>query len=274
MAWKKAGTATGKTILPPPGNFQGVDTRSKFTLVDKFLGYRSREDITKLAPGYMIEGSQNVLIDITERLKTRKGYTLDGQSNAALTGITSAFDWEEHIGGDRHMRGYGTNYQFRYVNAAGVVKWITIIATLPSGKVVRATNYWDNTEKLNELLFVAGDHNVYEWNGAIATYASSSPITQVITHLAVSAGGLLYHVNDVVNIPGGNNLATAKVLTVDGSGTVLTIAIVDPGQGYATSSAQPTSGGSGSGLTLDIVTSSTISITLQGTQTWAQLGFY
>ncbi len=52
-----------------------------FSLIDNFAaGYRNREDITKLPPGILIPGSQNVLTDVFNRVGVTKGYTLDGQS--------------------------------------------------------------------------------------------------------------------------------------------------------------------------------------------------
>ncbi len=53
----------------------------EFSLIDDFhLGYRNREDKTKLPPGVLIKGSQNVLTDVFNRVGITKGYTLDGQS--------------------------------------------------------------------------------------------------------------------------------------------------------------------------------------------------
>ncbi len=53
----------------------------EFTLVDNFpLGYRNREDKTKLTPGVLIEGSQNVLTSVNNTVGKTKGYVLDGQS--------------------------------------------------------------------------------------------------------------------------------------------------------------------------------------------------
>ncbi len=49
-----------------------------FTIITEYnKGYRNREDKTKLAPGILIEGSQNVLTDVTGRVGITKGYTLD-----------------------------------------------------------------------------------------------------------------------------------------------------------------------------------------------------
>ncbi len=67
----------------------------EFSLTDDFaLGYRNREDKTKLPPGILIEGSQNVLTSVTNTVGVTKGYVLDGQS-----ANQSFLLWEEEIGG-------------------------------------------------------------------------------------------------------------------------------------------------------------------------------
>ncbi len=56
--------------------------QQSFSLIDNFpLGYRNREDKTKLPPGVLIEGSQNVLTDVNNTVGITKGYVLDGQSS-------------------------------------------------------------------------------------------------------------------------------------------------------------------------------------------------
>ncbi len=212
-------------------NFAGVDTTSRFTLIKKFLGYRNREDKTTIAPGYMIDGSQNVLIDISGRLKNRKGYTLDGQSNATLHPIIGWFDWEEHRTTERHLRAFNGDVQFRYVDALGAVTWETIKTGLPSTGRVRFTNYWDNTEKENVLLFVAHDTNVYEWNGAYTTFASATANTitkQGTTTWAEEgfyvSGNKKIMINGVeYTYTGGESTTTLTGVTPDPSGAGISV---------------------------------------------------
>ncbi len=67
----------------------------EFSLTSDFtLGYRNREDKTKLAPGILIEGSQNVLTSVNNTVGIAKGYTLDGQSSNE-----SFLLWEAEVGG-------------------------------------------------------------------------------------------------------------------------------------------------------------------------------
>lgn len=71
---------------------------------------------------------------------------------------------------------------------------------------------------------------------------------------APTAGGTGYAANDVLTITTGDGNATVKVLTVDGNGKVLTLDTtpVAEGSGYATGAGQATSGGTGSGCTVDV----------------------
>lgn len=167
-----------------------------FDLISKFEGYTSRYDQTKLPPGYLVTGSQNVMIDVTGNVKTRPGYTLDGAANltpyagsgAYQSGIISAYDWEEHKGNVLNLRHWGQKIQFRYVNSSGSVSWIDLkagsVSPVYEYTPIRFVNYWDNAQKENVLLFTFGtdaEHaapysTIFEWNGAVATTASYSSV--------------------------------------------------------------------------------------------------
>jgi hypothetical protein len=150
--------------------YQGVNTKSDFTLINKFLGYRSREDKTILPPGYTIWPSQNVQIDLTGRLKCRLGYTRYGASNSTAVSINSWWDWEEHKNAVINLRASQfsdatTTLQFDYNGT-----WTTIKTGL--GNKIRFCNYWKGSESENVVLFVDGSTNVYEWNGSTTTVDS------------------------------------------------------------------------------------------------------
>ncbi len=73
----------------------GLAKVKEFSLTDNFaLGYRNREDKTKLSPGVLIEGSQNVLTSVNNTVGITKGYILDGQS--ANEGFLL---WEDELAG-------------------------------------------------------------------------------------------------------------------------------------------------------------------------------
>lgn len=150
------------------------NNQSKFTLVSSFVGYRNREDQTKVPPNIMIKGSQNVLIDVSGRLKIRKGYELDGQSSSVTNPIVSAYDWEEHKLSVIHLRNPLGSLQYRYIDSVGDVSWLDLKTGMSTEQPIRYTNYWEDTEKENVLLFVDGTSQIHQWNGAITTFASAT----------------------------------------------------------------------------------------------------
>ena len=167
-----------KTVSQSKG---GLDLTQEFEIVSKFLGYTNRVEPTNLPPGYLVSGAQNVMLDVTGNVKSRLGYTLDGQQNSTLSGVLTAFDWEEHDGGTINLRHWGSNLEFRYVAANGNVTWIPLVTTVGSQAPVRFTNYWDNVQLENVLLYTRGftdagnstQFYLSQWNGAYTTLASS-----------------------------------------------------------------------------------------------------
>jgi hypothetical protein len=156
----------------------------EFELLNNFkYGYRNREDVTNLAPGVLVAGSQNVLTNLSDRVAVRMGYTLDGAAGTnQSSGITSSFDWPRQTGDTRHLRSYvlddGTvKIEYHYVDSSGVVTWRNILTglTLP---VINYTDFWDfTTEKKALLLMVNGTTNVYEWSGGVTILASATANT-------------------------------------------------------------------------------------------------
>ncbi len=72
---------------------------------------------------------------------------------------------------------------------------------------------------------------------------------------------------------GGGTGCTVEITQVD-SGAVATVQLVDNGTGYSVASAIPVTGGHGTGALMEILTVSNNTITKQGTDSWAQEGFY
>lgn len=149
-----------------------IDTHEQFSLVTKFYGYRSREDKTTLPPGWLVRGAENVLIDISGRLKSRQGYTLDGQANTGMYYILNSFDWEEHKNETIHVRNPIGRVDWRYTHADGTVTWETLITGMSQTQPTRFCNFWLTAELINVMLFVTGDTNIYEWSGGHTTLAS------------------------------------------------------------------------------------------------------
>lgn len=113
--------------------------RTPFSIVNSFKhGYRNREDITNLAPGILITGSQNVLTDVTGRVGITKGYALDGAASSTIAPILASYDYEMNTGRIQHLRagfltsaGNDGKLQFRYDNGSTVV-WTDLMTSLTS----------------------------------------------------------------------------------------------------------------------------------------------
>ncbi len=155
--------------------YHGVDTSQSFSLVNNFLGYRNKEDKTNLPPGYLVEGSQNVLLTTGNRISVRGGYTLDGQADATIAPILSAFDWQMHTGTVQHLRAGNAKLQYRYVSG-GTVVWRDLLSSLTSVNFNFA-DYWSTANLQALLLFVNGTGQVYEWSGGVTTFASATANT-------------------------------------------------------------------------------------------------
>lgn len=156
----------------------------KFRLIKTFeYGYRSREDKTILPPQTLVEGSRDVLTNVSGRIGSRKGYTLDGQSNNNGLGIMSAYDYEMSNGDIRHLRGgflstalNDGKLQYRYVDSSGTVTWRDL-ATSQTSVTYNFTDfgvYSSGAFVQSLLLWVNGASSITEWTGGITTYASST----------------------------------------------------------------------------------------------------
>ncbi len=78
----------------------------QYQLVNRFLGYVNKPDITNISPGFLVRGSRNVRSTDGERISIRKGYTLDGQADSSIGGIRNSKDFENVRGDERHLRNF------------------------------------------------------------------------------------------------------------------------------------------------------------------------
>lgn len=349
--------------MPLPSRLPSKNATHKvgeYNLQNKFAGYNARKDRTTLDANIMVAPSKNVLVGTSGRLKNVPGYVLDGSTSTQIdSGILSNYDFNPSYGPVRNLRaGFLTSngddgrLQYRYKDTNDVINWIDLKTGMSSIRLSFA-EFYDTTEIKKQLLWVDGSNNVFEWNGAVTTFASASNSTGYISLLNATPtnGGTGYKVGDVVTITGGT--ATAVVSSVSGanSGAIVNFTISTPGtsysvgdilnisggtagqikvtavnssggiisasvytggsgysnyykscsggtgfnaeiliseiggqavtgvllkttdSGYTTGSGKATTGGTGTGLTLDITTVSSNSVTKQGTNTWIQDGF-
>ena len=164
----------------------------EYSLVKGPFQYHAREDATLLQPNNLIAPSRNVINSTSNRLQLVKGYTLDGTASTVIdSGILSNTDFITTAGYTRNMRaGFLTNagndgkLQYRYVDANGTVSWKDLKTGLTTVKLCFDINFFDayNTnhttgENKKLLLWVDGSNFIYEWNGAVTTFASATATT-------------------------------------------------------------------------------------------------
>ncbi len=188
-----------------------------FKLISEFKGYVHKRDKTNIEPGYLVDGSQNVLSTDGERIKVREGYTLDGAANAALTPIESSYEWSTRRALEIALRSYDDELEFRY---GGV--WYRLADGFTAVDFNFA-EYWDTTEQQDALLLVNGDSNIRYWSGGITTFASATAttITKQGTTTWAEEGFLANGTRNVIidgityNYTGGESTTTLTGVTPD-----------------------------------------------------------
>lgn len=145
-----------------------------FKLIQNFLGYQNKKDVSNVDPRFLIVGSHDVLVTDGEKIVTRKGYTVDGQSNSALTPITASYDWNTSTGVERNLRAYEGELEYRYIDSNDTVTWRRLTNGWGTATKFRFAEWWSSAEAKDFLLLVNGDHNIYMWSGAITTFASAT----------------------------------------------------------------------------------------------------
>lgn len=165
-------------------SISGSSKFNEFNLVTQYpLGYRHREDVTNLPAGVLIVGSQNVLTNVSERVQIRQGYSVDGSESSVNASIKSSTEWMTRGNSERLLRagfltsaGNDGKLQYRYENSSGVVSWRDLLTGLSSVSY-NFTPFWSIEESLRVILFVKGESEIQEWNGAITTFASATSNT-------------------------------------------------------------------------------------------------
>jgi hypothetical protein len=143
-----------------------------FKTTQGFKSYISKPEITALDPRFLVKGSKNVLIDYANRIISRNGYTLFGAAApAGSTGNKSSYEWNTSTAKQFPLRVSGQIIEF-YWNST----WNTLKSSLAT-PYLEFAKIWDNTEKIDVLLWVMGDTNCYKWSGGVTKVASSTATT-------------------------------------------------------------------------------------------------
>lgn len=152
---------------------------NKFTLTDKTLGYVTVEDATNTDHRYLVAGSRNVVVDRNKKIKIRNGYSYVGAANTDLYPIRSAQTWQTSSGSERPMRVYDDELEvyLGMIDGTDIDAWTRVAQNISTTAIVRFAPWYNDTETLDELLFVQGDDNLYRWNGAVCVVDSITATT-------------------------------------------------------------------------------------------------
>ena len=175
-----------------------ADMTDVFATTSGFKSYVSKPEITALSPEYLVKGSKNVLIDYANRVISRNGYTLYRQANTGAGGIKGSYDWETSTAKQFSLRSYDQYLEF---------DWNGSYNRLMSGlrtPLLQFAKIWDNTEKIDVLLFVMGDTNTYKWSGGVAKVRASTGTT-------LTKQGVLTAVSTIAFVPGDGSTVNATL---------------------------------------------------------------
>jgi hypothetical protein len=193
-----------------------------FQLTKEFKSYVSKPEITDLSPNFLVKGSKNVIIDNAQRIVSRLGYILFGAAGSnSAGGIKGSYEWETSTGSFFPLRSYDDKLEFYWNSTWNLLKSGLTRPYLQFAKV------WDNTEKIDVLLWVLGESNTYKWSGGVQKVRSSTATTLtkqgVITSQTTIAfiAGTPGTVSAQITDSNGNFLnagfAAGDTLTVSGS---------------------------------------------------------
>ena len=144
----------------------------KFIIEDSFRGYENKGDITKIDPRFLVDPSQNVIVDSDGKIKIRPGYELDGPAGTTNEPVVASYDWNNNSDTDPRLRVTGGILQYRYVDSAGAVTWRTLGSGYGSDTKFNFTEWWDNSEVEDLLLFSYESTDIGMWSGGVTTVDS------------------------------------------------------------------------------------------------------
>lgn len=246
--------------------------------VNPFDGYVSDQDKTTLAPQTLVQGSQNVVKTLAGTIAPRQGKKVYDPLDTSADGTKSSFDWYDSLGNQLAIRVLASGKFQLLSNALNGVDlvWYTLLSGLTKTRFIFDT-WWDATNGKDVLIGVNGSASEYSWTGAFGFLASAaatakSSLWQVRYPIAGTSTSGTYAVGDILTIGGG--VGGTVVITSVTAGAPLGFRLLSLGSGYTAGNSIATTGGGGSGMTVDIVqVRDTYTITKTGTQTFAQLGF-
>lgn len=246
--------------------------------LNPFNGYISDQDKTTLLPQTLVQGSQNVRKTLASTIAPRQGKKVYDPLDTTADGIKASFDWYDSLGNQLAIRVLASGKLQMLSNAANGVNlvWYTLLSGLTKTRFIFDT-WWDAVNQKDLLLAVNGSSSEFSWSGAFGFLSSASvtarnSLWQIRIPNGISTSGT-YAIGDVLTLAGGvGGQVTVTALT--GGAIPSAVKLTALGSGYTAGNGIATSGGGGTGMTIDIVqVRDTYTVTKTGASTFAQLGF-
>lgn len=257
-----------------------------FKIIKDFAGYNSASDKTKLANNFLIRGSKNVYKKVSGTIASRCGVKLRGEVDDTDEGVKSEFVWDTNVGTNRPLRVCNNKLQVESdISSEGDFVWYDLLESntllSPASTLTRFVfdTWWDDDEKTDRLLAVRGDDVVLSWQGGIVLVDSvvltGTPGTGGVQNITITNPGTGYTVGNILTL--GVTDATIRVTSISGGGTtgpVASVVIDNPGLTNTGGGISSATGGTGSSCTVNVGSISDIySLTKQGDESWAEVGF-
>lgn len=184
MAVKKSKTPVQRQTRANVNKKTSQSNPLGFHTTSEFYGYRNKEDVTNLPPGYLVSPSRNVFVNTSGLVQSRPGYTLYGQANTGGTGFKGSFTWDRGVSGQQTMRAGNNKVQYPYTAiggdsyrgtnfVAGQTYWIDLL-TGTASDYWNFTKFFETNESLNVALGVNQSSQITEWTGGVGSIKFSS----------------------------------------------------------------------------------------------------
>ena len=185
------------------GGAINTPTAGEYQIISGVQGYVTKTDMTVTPPNYLVSGSQNVIINDQEKVETRAGYELFGVASTSAEAITSDFVWRNSgatstLPSEIFLRASGNVLQY-YATST----WEDLFTQVSTTSPIRFASVWNNTEKLDALLFVNASSTLFEWSGGQGILSATTTNTIVISGV-IGESRFLINGTRKIRIKGGD----------------------------------------------------------------------
>lgn len=232
-------------------------------------GYISAIDPTVAAPGILIGGSQNVLKKLSGNIGVRPGLKRRGPADDTIAGVISSYEWNTSIGTTRVLRAANGKLQVEYDDGT-TIRYFDLLTGLADDEMLFSfTEWYDETNQKDDLIFVNGKQQVNEWGGGVVPLVSGANDAGIIGIIQepnkvttgplvpqLSSGGIGYAIDDVLTVSGGGANATLVVDRISATaGSISSVGVNNAGSNYTVGDTVTVNGGTAGFLALLRVTS-------------------